>query len=56
MKTIVPAILLSLTASSVTLAADANLAELIDAAKKKGKFTALECLTLGLIGKELGKT
>lgn len=37
MKTIVPAILLSLTASSMTLAADTNLTELINAAKKEGQ-------------------
>lgn len=37
MKTIVPAILLSLTASSMTFAADANLTELINAAKKEGQ-------------------
>ncbi|MDR2225231.1 MAG: ABC transporter substrate-binding protein, partial [Providencia sp.] len=37
MKAIVPAILLSLTASSMTFAADANLTELINAAKKEGQ-------------------
>lgn len=37
MKAIVPAILLSLTTSSVALAADANLTELINAAKKEGQ-------------------
>lgn len=55
MKTIVPAVLLSLTASSAALAADNDLTALIEAAKKKVKYTVLECQILGLTGKELGK-
>ncbi|MGQ7951845.1 ABC transporter substrate-binding protein, partial [Providencia huashanensis] len=37
MKAIVPAIFLSLTTSSVAFASDANLTELINAAKKEGQ-------------------
>lgn len=55
MKAIVPAILLSLSASQMAFAADSDLTKLIEAAKKKVKFIALGCLTHGQTGKAHGK-